>query len=509
MKKFSRRFILNFTLIVLAAFGATMVLFNQVATHFIQQVADQDLRIAFRSYVPLDPLVLVYPAHNGYEPWQVEGGGWDTVSLDGIWNFFGVPYGTPTWTSFPLSVVLQQTRDFIIFNHRGSILTNSPFDTQMRWDDAWESLEKPYALARYYQADPRLFADGQMQRILIHDQTYYMRQVTVDDYMKMVFEQIDDGEEVEFLRFPQEHQPYTVLLYTDVTEMVNFQQRINQLLMIVLSISSLLLLTVAYFMSRHFNRSLKLASTYAKEIGQGNWTSEAPTFSYEEFANLGGDLTDMKHRLERANQKEKEFSQNVSHELRTPLAVIQMYAAGLLETVFEPSEAGKIILDETERMSALITNLLQLARLDHGHQKLETATVSANQLVENCLGLVKGTGKSITVDYLPGDQQLQGDWALMETALLNLLTNAIRHCHQHVSIALSATNSELIIAIANDGPTINQSDLPHLFERFYKTQDGNTGVGLALVHEIMKRYGGRANAVNLAAGVRFELIFPL
>lgn len=223
----------------------------------------------------------------------------------------------------------------------------------------------------------------------------------------------------------------------------------------------------------------------------------------------------------------KDFVANVSHELRTPLSLMQGYSEAIIDDIAETredkNELARIIHDEAMRMSRLVNDLLDLARIEAGHIKLEVKPVEISPLISKVSTKFQNviTEKELTLNIT---EDLESEIAFIdkdqiEQVLTNLLDNAIRHMQPKGKINVSVKNTEkkLFIEVKDDGIGISEVDLPFIFERFYKvdkarTRNGNkkgTGLGLAIVKNIVEAHKGIITVQSkLNKGTTFHITIP-
>ncbi len=232
------------------------------------------------------------------------------------------------------------------------------------------------------------------------------------------------------------------------------------------------------------------------------------------------DITRLK-RLERVRQ---DFVANVSHELRTPITLITGFAE-TLETVQDPAETRRflaIIKRHADRMTAIIEDLLTLARLESPERTaLSRAPVRAAALVAHAIESLdnRPAQRHITIDTMVDPELLAlVNEGLFEQALVNLLDNAIKYGPEGgtVRIAAAVDAQSLVFSVADQGPGIPARDLPRLFERFYRVDRarskhlGGTGLGLAIVKHVAMAHGGDASVTSIeGSGSTFCIGIPL
>ena len=309
--------------------------------------------------------------------------------------------------------------------------------------------------------------------------------------------------------------PVSILLYADISPAVSFQRSMNTILGALLVLSGILSLVISVAMSTKFKRSINRLCNYADAIGRGNWDERAGAFRDIEFNQLSKSMDSMSNKLQTYENNQKQFFQNVSHELRTPLMSIQGYAEGILSDVFNKNEAADIILSEGHKMADLVGELLYVSRIDTVQTAENIVVLDIQTLIRECIERVKPiaakSDKNIMLEMLGDEFSITADEEKLSRAFLNILSNAIRHAKNEVNIVCGMADGEIKIVICDDGNGISPDDLPNIFERFYKGENGNYGLGLAISNDIVKSMGGIITAKNLEfpnAGARFEVSLP-
>jgi len=234
------------------------------------------------------------------------------------------------------------------------------------------------------------------------------------------------------------------------------------------------------------------------------------------------DITELR-RLERMRQ---DFVANVSHELRTPLSNIKGYSETLLGGAIRDDsnsrEFIKTIHDESERLSNIINDLLDISRLESGKVKIALIPVEAGESIKKAATVLKNfaAGKSINIELsIPDDlPKISADEGRFTQALLNLLDNAIKYTPERGSIRINALKEGgfVRIEVTDTGVGIPEKDLPRIFERFYRVDKarsrelGGTGLGLSIVKHIIQAHGGEVWVKSvLGKGSTFSFIVPI
>ena len=214
----------------------------------------------------------------------------------------------------------------------------------------------------------------------------------------------------------------------------------------------------------------------------------------------------MGKKIETDQNKQKQFFENASHELKTPLMSIQGYAEGLQAGVItEPEKATKVILNETDKMTGLVNDILSISRLESGAYKLNTEPINMTEFLAECLTSMEASiyEKKLRVGFDVVPVILEADRGQLEKAVRNILTNAIRYARSEIRIYCDGKR----LVIWDDGTPISQESLKHLFERFYTGPNGNTGIGMSLTKEIVEQHGWKIKAENTTTGAQFVIIF--
>lgn len=313
--------------------------------------------------------------------------------------------------------------------------------------------------------------------------------------------------------FFMEATPVDVLMYTDITPAMNLKSSMNQVLLALLTISGTLTLGISILLSTRFKQAIKRLSHHAEIIGQGNFDEKINDLNYSEFEELGGSMNTMADMLGTYETHQKQFFQNASHELRTPLMSIQGYAEALQSEVFTNDFASQIILEESQKMTNLINDILYLSKLNTEKSDLMVLQkITADDLISGCIKrvqiLAQKEQKSLIINPIP-KISFETDKDKLERAIINILSNAIRYAKDKIQINASMMHHQLVITIINDGEKIDEQDIPYIFERFYKGRSGNTGLGLAITKDIMTMLGGTVQCQNLDQGVQFVMIMPI
>lgn len=233
-----------------------------------------------------------------------------------------------------------------------------------------------------------------------------------------------------------------------------------------------------------------------------------------------------KKRLEELSTLKSEFVSSVSHELRTPLTSIQMFAETILtrkvKSQKKRDEYLRIIQGESERLTRLINNILDFAKIDKGIKQYTLEPTDLKAVLEHVLKSMRYQFDKMKFHVsvrLPKKVPLiDADRDAVEEAVINLLSNAMKYSdkNRRIEIRLSRNQADLALVVKDQGIGISDAELPSIFEKFYRARQGSAkytagaGLGLALVKHIMDAHGGEVKVQSkVGKGSLFTLLFPI
>lgn len=254
-------------------------------------------------------------------------------------------------------------------------------------------------------------------------------------------------------------------------------------------------------------RPLRHLSLLAGDIAPATIDARLPVESApREVAPLVEAFNAALDRLEVGLRAQRDFSANAAHELRTPLAILQAQ----VESLLEPDER-RAASEEFERLGRLIAQLLALAEAEGGSSGANTRfdlVALSRDVASDMAGFILASGRSIGFDSAVATLTVDGHSGLVETALRNLLENAVRHTPAGAEI-LVAIDAEGVVRVSDDGPGVPAAIRNRVFDRFSRgdPRGSGAGLGLSIVRQIMERHAGQVRLAASARGACFELDF--
>ncbi|OZB97623.1 cell wall metabolism sensor histidine kinase WalK [Paenibacillus sp. XY044] len=291
--------------------------------------------------------------------------------------------------------------------------------------------------------------------------------------------------------------------------------------------------------SRMITRPLITLSRSASRLARLDFAKQPEIKSRDEFGDLSRHMITLSHNLDaalkeltrtnerlqeelreklRSEELRKELVANISHELKTPLGIVKGFAEGLQDGVAEDKRERylSLIVNETDRMNALIMDMLELSKFEVKAVKLHPASLSLPDLAQRAAAsfaqLLEQKHLKLKLDTEAVQLWVEADPRRMEQVLLNLLSNAIRHAVEGSVITVRMHRSypdRVTTMIENAGTHIAASDLDRIWDQFYRAErsrdrkSGGTGLGLAIVKHILELHDADFGAANTDEGVAF------
>jgi signal transduction histidine kinase len=291
----------------------------------------------------------------------------------------------------------------------------------------------------------------------------------------------------------------------------------------------------ALLIFRPAHNRLRALDRAARALGEGRTDVRATERGGDEVSSLARtfnlmaeDLQSRATALTEADRVRRQLLADVSHELMTPLSAIRGYVEtlGMADVPLDSATRHRylgIVEQETQKLEAIIRDLLDLARLEGGGEALAFEAVPIDRLFRRIADrhhpAIQDRHLTLEIDIAPGTPSARADPLRLEQALQNVAANAVRHTPEGGRITLRAESAgdAVKIVIRDTGPGIPPEHLPHVFDRFYKA-DGSragtgvpsgSGLGLSIVRAIIERHDGTVRATNAPdGGARFEFLIP-
>ena len=295
-------------------------------------------------------------------------------------------------------------------------------------------------------------------------------------------------------------------------------------LLLVGVVAGALALGIVQILARGMTSPLREMVAAARAMARGDYSRRVRATSRDEVGELARAFNTMAAELAETEKLRRDLVANVSHELRTPITALQAVLENLVDQVEPPDPATlRTMLAQTQRLGALINQLLDLSRLEAGTIPLERRSFQVGSLLYQAVeesrlhvdtGMSKHVRLNVTTD--PPDLRAHGDPERIHQVVANLLENAVRHSPNggEVIVAARRERDRVRIEVRDQGPGIPDEEAERVFERFYRgaaglSREGGTGLGLAIARWIVDLHGGDIRAEpNAPVGCRMVVALP-
>lgn len=267
-------------------------------------------------------------------------------------------------------------------------------------------------------------------------------------------------------------------------------------------------------------KPIKAVSDAMQQVTRGNFDIQLEVVGNDEISVLQRNFNTMTDGLKQNEEMSKNFASIVSHEYKTPIAAITGYAQLLYNGGLEEEEEKqyiKTILEQSKRLSNLSVNMLQLARLDSNTVGMSKEMFSLDEQIRNVIVNMENLWeqKNIEMDINLDKAQVYCNSQMLYHVWENLLSNAIKFTPENgkITVTCQVSDNYAVVKVADTGCGISPEDIPHIFERFYKSDsevnaDGN-GLGLAITQKIIQLSGGKVSVESEAGkGSLFTVTLP-
>ena len=278
-------------------------------------------------------------------------------------------------------------------------------------------------------------------------------------------------------------------------------------------------LAMVQVLARGMTSPLREMAAATMAMARGNYDRRVTATSADEVGDLARAFNAMAAELAEVDRQRRDLIANVSHELRTPLTALRAQLENVVDGVGAPdAETLQVMLRQVDRLSRLVTQLLDLSRLEAGIHPFETGDVHLAEVVDAAVAEVRlATSTDRVVIDVPAGLKVKGDGDRLQQVVMNLVENAIRHSPPEESVAVTATNGHghVRVEVTDEGPGIADSDADRIFDRFYRADSartssgGGAGLGLSIARWIVDLHGGEIHAeARQPKGCRVVVTLP-
>jgi signal transduction histidine kinase len=309
-------------------------------------------------------------------------------------------------------------------------------------------------------------------------------------------------------------------MFQDTASVQALIKHLNEHFLLAGFISICLTFIIIFFLSRALTKPLIEMKDATSRISNGDFSVSLPKKGNDELGDLSDSINSLAKELNYMTQERNDFLASISHELKTPLTYIKGYT-DIIQKRDLPREEQEnylnIILEETTRLSDLIKELFELAKIDKNTFVIQMKRINLREFLSKINSKLSPafSEKHMTLDIsCPDELYLMADPVRLEQIFLNLLDNAMKYSHEgaKTDIKVVRNSDYLHITITDNGKGIPEKDLSHIFNRFYRVDKsrtralGGSGLGLAIVKELVQAHGGKIKVKSEEnVGTEFEI----
>ena len=298
----------------------------------------------------------------------------------------------------------------------------------------------------------------------------------------------------------------------------------TQTLVLIMLVTLVVMLVISFMISQHVTRPLKTIAAAAKEFAGGNFDVRVPEDNRcFEIDELAVSFNNMARDLDQLEELTRGFISNVSHEFKTPMTTIGGFVDGMIDGTIPLDQRDKylkIIAEETKRLSRMVNRMLDAAKIQSGELILSPAPFDFTEMTAQILLSFEQKIEKKKLDVqcdLEERLTVMGDRDHLYRVVYNLTDNAVKFIEDGGTLRLKVHQEGqlCVFAISNTGIGISAEDLPHVFDRFYKTDRSRSmdktgaGLGLYIVKNIINLHGGEISVRSGGGETEFEFTLPL
>lgn len=294
-----------------------------------------------------------------------------------------------------------------------------------------------------------------------------------------------------------------------------FVMRSNRFLIFSILVLGGVAIVLGLVFSRRMTQPLKALTTAASAIQDGNLKSRVTTTGTDEIGTLAESFNRMAKSLETQDALRKKISSTVAHELRTPISALRGELEGLMDGLIPPDkETIQSLYDEIGRLKGLIDGMEEVSQAEASSLTLRKQDLKLLPFLQNIVERFKRSFREKGVRTgLICDQKLvaHADPDKLSQIVINLLSNALNATApgDEVMITAGRDNKNIILEVTDTGSGIRKTDIPFIFERFYRVSEGGLGIGLTIVKELVDAHGGKIEVESThGKGSKFRLMLP-
>ena len=327
-----------------------------------------------------------------------------------------------------------------------------------------------------------------------------------------------------FVRFEQSGKQGILMIHSDISRWNASFRQITLWTLAICVIAAFVVLFTSYYIAKRIINPFVDMNHIVQCYSKGDFSQRIPVQGKDEASQLGRSFNEMADQLKNLEVTRQSFVANVSHELRSPLTSMKGFLEAMMDGTIPAEEHENyidIVLSETRRMTVMVNDLLDLARIESGIITVNFEVFDINELIRRTLitfeARISEKRMELDVRFAMEQSFVYADSNQISQVLRNLIDNAIKYSPEGRTLLVStyALRKEVYVTIRDTGVGIPAEDVPHIFDRFYKVEKAHTpspqvgsGLGLAIVKKIIEAHG-QSITVKSARGKGTQFTFTL
>lgn len=315
---------------------------------------------------------------------------------------------------------------------------------------------------------------------------------------------INDEKKVSALMYGVKLDGFNTFIYTNLQDISNFTIIIKRLTMYICFIGIFLSIMISIFLSNKITEPITKITEKAKKLGTGDIEVSFDESGIKEIDELSDTLMQAQREMRKTDELRRDLMANVSHDLKTPLTMIKAYAEMIKDISYKDVDKMKehldIIVDETDRLTVLVNDILDLSKMQSNADSLCLEKFDLAEDIREIVKryqIIKETEKYIINVEMPDKIVVKADKKKINQVIYNLVNNAINYTGDDKTVTLRVTKHKkyYLVEIIDTGKGIKESEIPYIWNKYYKNDKNHkrnvvsTGLGLSIVKEILELHG--------------------
>lgn len=316
-----------------------------------------------------------------------------------------------------------------------------------------------------------------------------------------------------------------IIMHSPLYEITNTIQEVHKIIWATMAISFIISAIVIYFLSKKLSQPLQSMDQAAKKLALGDFSQRVDVYTEDEIGRVTHTFNNMAEQLEKMEDNRRSFISAVAHELRSPLTLIKGFVQGIVDGTVEADDQSKylqIILKETTRLGKLISNLLDVQRMESNAYPIHPEHFDINELIRRTLlkyeEEIERRKIEMNLDFRENTLIVLADRDGIEQVLSNLIENAMKFVEEGgtIGIGVQDKGDKAWIDIKDNGIGISKEEQQVIWNKFYKVDKARnrnkegTGLGLHIAKQIIERHGEQIQVESeLGKGTNFRFSLTL